>query len=60
MTYKLKLMVGTLLWVVYGGVIWGIASMTDTRKAVFVLGVISSATYLVLLSVLFFIPKRRL
>ena len=58
MTYRMRLIVGTLLWVVYGIIIWLIASMTDTRKAVFLLGVISSATYLVLLSVLFFIPKK--
>ncbi len=59
MTYKLRLIVGTLLWVVYGAIIWLIASMSDPRKAVFVLGVIASATYLVLLSVLFFIPDKR-
>ncbi len=58
MTYPMRIIVGTLLWVVYGIIVWRIAVITDMRKAVFMLGSMASVCYFLLLTVLFFPPKK--
>lgn len=58
MTYKLKLIVGTLLWVIYGGLIWLICTWTHPRTALAIMAILASVTYFLLLTLLFFLPKK--
>jgi len=58
MTTTGKLVAITLLWFVFGLLIWIIASSANPRTVVWVLGVIASATYFSLLTVLFFVKGR--
>lgn len=58
MTYKLRLIVGTLLWIIYGAFIWLICEWTQPRTALAIMAILASVTYFLLLTLLFFLPKK--
>jgi len=58
MTTAGKIIAITILWFVFGLLVWIIASSCNPRTVVWVLGVIASGTYFALLTVLFFVKGR--
>ena len=59
MTLNQKKLLGfTISWALYGALVWWLARHVEASKAAAILAVLGSATYFILLTVLFFGGRR--